>query len=109
MKSQGMPMQTIALIIIIIIVLAGVAIFFFVYFGKGKGVVGTQTSYSKCKNLCMKAQSDMSLGSSDACNDFSNVKTEYNSPNTHCSTVPCQITKKDGTTCDLRSSSCSCP
>ena len=87
MKSQGMPMQTIALIIIVIIVLAGVAIFFFVYFGKGKGVVGTQTDYSKCKNLCMNAQSDIEIG------DWDGVKSIKDTFSTgDCKNYNCKVT-----------------
>ena len=104
MKAQGMPMQTIAMIIIIIIVLAGVAIFFFVYFGKSKSVVGSQTTYSNCKNLCMNAQSDIEIGTTAACNDFSNIQSKFQS---NCSGMHCEITKKDGSTCELPS--CSCP
>ena len=101
-------MQTIALILIIIIVLAGVAIFFFVYFGKSKNVVGSQTTYSNCKNLCMNAQSDVEIG---ACNDFSSIKSKFGS-NGICNGVKCKITIGE-TSCEITSVSvsngkCSC-
>ena len=106
MKAQGMPMQTIALIIIIIIALAGVSIFFFVYFGKSKNVVESQTNYSKCKNLCMDAQSDVSIND---CTHFNTIKSKFSSGG-ECSGYNCQI--DDGTTsCKISDvdSSCHCP
>ena len=96
MKAQGMPMQTIALIIIVIIVLAGVAIFFFVYFGKSRNVVSSQTTYSKCKNLCMNAQSDIEIGDWSG---FSKIKNNFT--NGGCKNYNCEVTI-NGVSCNIK-------
>ncbi len=89
MKSQSMPMQTIALIIIVLVVLAGVVIFFYIYYSKGKGITGTQTSYSKCKTICMEIQAAVTNGDTQNCQ---NLVSKWNS---NCASYSCKITKDD--------------
>ena len=54
MKSQGLPMTTIALLILVIIVLVGVAIFFFVGFGEGQEALSPTLSLAECQSYCAR-------------------------------------------------------
>ncbi len=56
MKSQGLPMTTIALILIVIVVLAVVLLFFFEGFSGPKSNLESTTDVATCKNDCLQAQ-----------------------------------------------------
>ncbi|HDQ59995.1 MAG TPA: hypothetical protein ENN30_02265 [Candidatus Woesearchaeota archaeon] len=53
-KTQGLPMQTIAIIIIVVLVLVAVLLFFFGAFGKSGGAADEQAIAAECQSRCVK-------------------------------------------------------
>ena len=94
MKGQSLPTQTIAIIIIVLIVLAGVVIFFYLYYSKGRGITGTQTTYSKCKTICMNVQADINNGQCPLANET--AVDYWNDSSKLCYSYTCKLTLNNG-------------
>jgi len=103
MKSQGLPMQTIALIIIVVVVLAAVLIFFFSGFSGPKKNLSSTTDMATCQNYCLEAQNLAKsnwepTGSSTNCNIPQGITLKFCDNNCQ-EKMSCKIDFDDGSSC----------
>jgi len=54
MKSQALPMRTIAIIILVLLVLVAVLLFFFSSFQQTGGVADEQSAVAECQSRCIQ-------------------------------------------------------
>jgi hypothetical protein len=100
MKSQALPMRTVAVIILILIAIAGLLVFFYSSFSKTSSSLEEQSIVSHCNEICNKIQASNPKDCDDAgtlANSFGWNK-EYKGKNCY-DVTGCTVYATDGTEC----------
>ena len=100
MKSQALPMRSVAIIILILIAVAGLLVFFYASFSKTSSSMEEQSVVSRCNEICNKIQASNPTSESDVNSLSSRFKWDDSYGGEYCYKVTgCTVYLTNGTVC----------